>query len=154
MAPALEGGIVLPYGVVHPGYCKEGSKVGCVGGAHDERKKPPTAHHNAHGHGVGWGFATCGQQAKWIGPDLPLSLPSPQKCSGHGEPPLVMGWGAKKQLPAYYEGLWQFWELSLWPPILEREGGPQNRKNQDWPFTGVTFVKMPRIKFWISKSSN
>lgn len=52
MVPVLEEGAVLPYGVVHPGYCEEGSKIGGVGGAHDEGEKPPAAHHNAHGHGV------------------------------------------------------------------------------------------------------
>lgn len=43
-----------------------------------------------------------GRQIKWIGPGHPLSLPSAQKCSRHREPPLVMGWGAEKELPAYY----------------------------------------------------
>lgn len=62
MVPALEGGIVLPYGVVHPGYREEGGEIGCVGGAHDESEKPPAAHHYAHGHRVHGGFATCGRE--------------------------------------------------------------------------------------------
>lgn len=47
-----------PDGVVHPGHCEEGSKIGGVGGAHDEGEEPPAAHHDAQGHGVHRAVAT------------------------------------------------------------------------------------------------
>lgn len=74
LVPVLEGGMVLPYGVVHPGHCEEGSKIGRVGGAHDEGEEPPASHHDAHGHGVHGGLATCGRSKAEIGSGLPFPL--------------------------------------------------------------------------------
>lgn len=80
--------MVLPYGVVHPGHCEEGSKIGRVGGAHDEGEEPPASHHDAHGHGVHGGLATCGRSgAEEIGSGLRLPLPPHGPALGR-EPPL------------------------------------------------------------------
>lgn len=151
---------ILPDGVVHPGHSEECSKIRRVGGAHDEGEEPPAAHHDAHGHGVHWGFATCGRPAHWIGPGLPLSLPSPQKYStlrpGLGNH--HWGWAGEQRsdlLAGYGGPPWQFWERIQRSPISERdEGPPDTKKMQDWPLSDVVSVKMPRIEFWISKSSS
>lgn len=143
--PAPGGGMVLPYGAVHPGHGEEGSQVGRVGGAHDEGEEPPASHHDAHGHGVRGGSAPCGRQAEAIGPGLPLSLPSPRPCSGHRASP-AMGWGAEKWLPAYHGGRWQFWERGLGRQSWEWMEDHKIWKNQNWPFTDEVLVKTPRIK--------
>lgn len=57
-----QGEADVPYGVVHPGHCEESSKVGCVGGTHNEGEEPPAAHHDAHGHRVHRRLATCRMQ--------------------------------------------------------------------------------------------
>lgn len=135
---------ILPYGVVHPGHCEECRKIRRVGGTHNEGEEPPAPHHNAHGHGVHWGFATYRRPAKWIGPGLLLSPASShpcQKCSSSSTPPPGLGkhhwsWGGEQgsEFLASYRGWWQFWERFQRPPVFERDGRPPNTKNPELAF--------------------
>lgn len=93
--PALEG-VVLPYGVVHPGHGEEGSKVGRVGGAHDEGEEPPASHHDAHGHGVHGGLATWEERSRgWL-----RCPPAPSRTQSGRGASAVLGWGPGR-LPAW-----------------------------------------------------
>lgn len=88
--PQLWRGMVLPYGAVHPGHCEEGSEVGRVGGAHDQGEEPPAAHHDAHGHGVHGGLATCGRGGA-EGLAVAAAPTRPWTCSGQGASTVRLG---------------------------------------------------------------